>query len=296
MGLRPGGRRAGAALTPAAGGTARRVSVLGVGVSCVDLAGAVDRMAGFIERGERRYVCVTGMHGVMASRRDPWLRDVHNASGMTTPDGMPMVWAAHRAGAPATRRVYGPDLMEAFSERAAAAGYPVALVGGRPGVATAAARRLAARHRGLAVVACESPPFPPGPAGGAGDGVDRALVARLNAARPAVVWVGLGTPRQERWMARYRPLLDAPVLVGVGAAFDFLAGTLRQAPPWLQRAGLEWAWRLAHEPRRLWRRYLGNIPVFAWCLWRHPPVLVPDDAGAAGPGAHAAAMLRSPRR
>ncbi len=252
--------------------------MLGVGVSCTDLPGAVEDIAGWIREGTRTYVCVTGMHGVMESRRDLALRDIHNASGMTTPDGMPMVWAAHRAGAPATRRVYGPDLLRAVWRRAAAEGWAVAFVGGAPGVARRCAHRLDAEAGAVRVVACESPPFRAPTAA-----EEAQLAERLNAARPDVVWVALGTPAQERWMARLRPALEAPVLVGVGAAVDIVAGDVRQAPPAVRRAGLEWAWRLAHEPRRLWRRYLGNIPVFAWLLARHPPSLRPDDG--AGPGA-----------
>lgn len=256
--------------------------MLGVGVSCVDLPEALDRIEAWVETGERRYVCVTGMHGVMASRRDLALRDIHNDSGMTTPDGMPMVWAGRLAGHRGIRRVYGPDLLRAASRRAAERRWPVALVGGAPGVAERCAAALAAAAPGLEVAACESPPFRPATAD-----EETALAARLNASGAVLVWVGLGTPAQERWMARLRPVLEAPVLVGVGAAFDIVAGDVPQAPLWMQRSGLEWSWRLALEPRRLWRRYLCNIPPFLAAVARDRPVLVPDRPGPgppAGPG------------
>jgi N-acetylglucosaminyldiphosphoundecaprenol N-acetyl-beta-D-mannosaminyltransferase len=249
-------------------GAPPRVDVLGVGISCLDLPRAVEAIGRWIGSGDRQYVCVTGMHGVMESQRDPGLLDIHNRSGMTTPDGMPMVWAGRWAGA-AIERVYGPDLMEATFARAAEEGWSSYFLGGAPGVADALLAHLAERYPGLKVAGAACPPFRPLSAA-----EDRALVDEVNAARPDIVWVALGTPKQERWMAEHRPLLDAPVLVGVGAAFDLLAGTLPQAPRWMQRSGFEWAYRLAVEPRRLWRRYLLNIPRFAGGLLRHPPHLV----------------------
>jgi N-acetylglucosaminyldiphosphoundecaprenol N-acetyl-beta-D-mannosaminyltransferase len=175
------------------------------------------------------------------------------------------------------RRVYGPDLMLAVLERAAARGWTSFLYGGKEGVPELLAERLVARFPGLRIVGWYSPPFR-----ALTPDEDSAIVERINAARPDLVWVGLSTPKQERWMAAHVGHLVAPVLLGVGAAFDIHAGTLRQAPPWMQRSGLEWAYRLYREPRRLWRRYLSNNPRFVVGIIRRQPRLVappiPDAA------------------
>ena len=243
-----------------------RVDVLGVRISTMTMDGVVATIAEWIKAGAREYVCVTGVHGVMESRRDPALRMIHNASGMTTADGMPMVWAGRRAGAWWMTRVYGPDLVLAVLERAAAEGWRSYFYGGAPGVAEELADRMSQRFPGLVVVGTVSPEYPPVP------GAD---VEAINEAAPDLVWVGLSTPTQERWMAAHREALHAPVLVGVGAAFDIHAGRLTQAPRWVQRSGLEWAYRLAREPRRLARRYLRNNPAFVLSIMRHPPRLRP---------------------
>ena len=243
-----------------------RVDVLGVRISTMTMDGAVATIAEWIKAGVREYICVTGVHGVMESRRDPALRMIHNASGMTTADGMPMVWAGRRAGAWWMTRVYGPDLVLAVLERAAAEGWRSYFYGGAPGVAEEMADRMSQRFPGLVVVGTVSPEYPPVP------GAD---VGAINEAAPDLVWVGLSTPTQERWMAAHREALHAPVLVGVGAAFDIHAGRLAQAPRWVQRSGLEWAYRLAREPRRLAWRYLRNNPAFVLSIMRHPPRLRP---------------------
>ncbi len=252
-----------------------RVDILGVQVSAIDRAAAVEEIARFIGEDARTYVCVTGVHGVMESSRDPSLAAIHNRSGMTTPDGMPMVWAARYAGADWTRRVYGPDLMLDVCRRSAVEGWRHFFFGAGPGVADELSRRLAARFPGLAVAGTMSPPY-----GDLTPEEDEAIVAAIEAARPDVVWVGLSTPKQERWMAAHRERLSAPVLIGVGAAFDMHAGRLRQAPPWVRGAGLEWLYRLAREPRRLWRRYLTNNPTFLAAILRRPPRLVAGGRAA----------------
>ncbi len=243
-----------------------RVDVLGVGISVVDLASAVDEITRWIETDERQYVCVTGVHGVMESQRDGELRRIHDASGLTTPDGMPMVWAGHRAGASTMSRVYGPDLMLALCERAAQRGWRSYFYGGRPGTAELLAARLSSRFPGLVVAGLSSPPFRTLTAA-----EDEATIKEINDARPDLVWVGLSTPKQERWMAAHVGRLSAPALLGVGAAFDIHAGTLPQAPRWMQQRGLEWLYRLWREPRRLWRRYLSNNPRFVLAILRRPP-------------------------
>jgi N-acetylglucosaminyldiphosphoundecaprenol N-acetyl-beta-D-mannosaminyltransferase len=228
-----------------------RVNVLGVGVSAIAMPDALDLIATWVRERVRTYVCVCTVHGVMECRRSGALREVFNGAGLVTPDGMPLVWLARGAGHRAADRVYGPDLMVAELERSAALGHRHFLYGGAPGVAAELGRRMRARFPGLRVVGVEEPPFAPL------DELCAPEVAELiNAARPDIVWVGLSTPKQDWWMARMRSSLEAPVLIGVGAAFDFHTGRVRQAPRWMQRSGLEWLFRLVMEPRRLWRRYL----------------------------------------
>lgn len=246
-----------------------RVDVLGVRVSAIDLPTAVERVAGWIAAGAHHYVCVTGVHGVMESQRDPALMDIHNRSGMTTPDGMPLVWAGHRAGATTMARVYGPDLMLAVLDRSVAEGWSSFFYGGGPGTADVLAQRLRSRFPGLRIAGTYAPPFRP-----LTDAEDAEVVDIINASGADLVWVGLSTPKQERWMAAHVGRLSAAVLLGVGAAFDFHAGLVPQAPSWMQRNGLEWAYRLRREPGRLWRRYLRNNPAFVASIVRRPPRLV----------------------
>jgi N-acetylglucosaminyldiphosphoundecaprenol N-acetyl-beta-D-mannosaminyltransferase len=227
--------------------------VLGVEVSAIDMAQALETIDQWIATRERHYVCVTGVHGVMESQRDPALRRIHNGAGLVTPDGMPLVWLARRAGFPHVARVYGPDLMLACCEASVSRGYRHFFYGGAPGVSERLAERLQARFPGLQVAGSYSPPFRTEVSL-----EDRGVLDRLNAAGADILWVGLSTPKQELWMHQHRPHLTAPVLIGVGAAFDFHAGFKRQAPRWMQRSGLEWLFRLTQEPRRLWRRYSRN--------------------------------------
>lgn len=234
-----------------------RVDLLGVRVSAITLPQALDALDHWITAGIKTYVCVTGVHGVMESRRDPALREIHNAAGLVTPDGMPLVWWTHWCGWRHTGRVYGPDLLLGCCERSRTTGYRHFFYGGQEGVADLLARRLTKRFPWLSVAGTCTPPFRPLSAE-----EDEQVVHRINEAAPDIVWVGLGTPKQEYWMAEHVGRIEAPVLIGVGAAFDFHAGLKAQAPRWMQRSGLEWLFRLATEPRRLWRRYLQNNPAF----------------------------------
>jgi N-acetylglucosaminyldiphosphoundecaprenol N-acetyl-beta-D-mannosaminyltransferase len=254
-----------------------RVDVLGVGVSAVDMSTALELICQWISRDDHQYVCVTGVHGIMESQRDSRLREIHNRSGLTTPDGMPLVWAGRAAGAHHMDRVYGPDLMLALCGLARARGFSSYFYGGRPGVADRLAQRLQRVYPGLRVVGTCTPPFRELSAD-----EDEHVVRLINQARPEVVWVGLGTPKQELWMAAHAGRLHANVLIGVGAAFDIHAGLSAQAPRWIQRSGLEWAFRLGHEPRRLWRRYLYNNPCFLADVARNPPRLIGVESPAAG--------------
>lgn len=229
---------------------------------------AVDEITRWIDVREQSYVCVTGVHGVMEAQRDAELRAIHNRSGLTTPDGMPMVWAGRRAGATWMSRVYGPDLMLKVLERAAERGWRSFFYGGKEGVPELLAARVAERFPELIIAGTHSPPFRP-----LTSAEDREIVARINATGADIVWVGLSTPKQERWMAAHVGQLCAPALVGVGAAFDFHAGLIPQAPVWMQERGLEWFYRLANEPRRLWKRYLQNNPAFVAQILGNPPRL-----------------------
>ncbi|WP_424138378.1 WecB/TagA/CpsF family glycosyltransferase [Roseomonas chloroacetimidivorans] len=256
----------------------RRVNILGVQVSALTVGAATSMMEHWIQTRERHYVCVTGVHGVMESQRDPELMRIHNAAGMVTPDGVPLVWMSHALGAPEVERVYGPDLMRAMCAIAAKKGYRNYLYGSRPSTLAKLNAALSDTYAGLQLVGSLSPPFR-----ALSEEEDEEEVRRINEAEPDIVWVGLGTPKQERWMARHIGRLNAPVLVGVGAAFDFLAGDLPQAPRWMQRNGLEWAFRMAQEPRRLSGRYLRNNPAFAMRafvqLATRSRFIAPDEGG-----------------
>jgi N-acetylglucosaminyldiphosphoundecaprenol N-acetyl-beta-D-mannosaminyltransferase len=240
--------------------TIPKVNILGVEVSAINMKMALHTIEDWIARREPHYVCVTGVHGVMESQRDEEVRRIHNAAGLVTPDGMPLVWLSRLMGFSHVERVYGPDLMLTMCARSMTQGYRHFFYGGAPGVAEKLVLRLRARFPGLQVVGTYSPPFRP-----LTSEEDAAVVQHINAAQPDVVWVGIGTPKQDYWMKEHVGWLSAPVLIGVGAAFDFHAGVKRQAPRWMQRSGLEWLFRLMTEPRRLWRRYLINNSGFL-CL------------------------------
>jgi N-acetylglucosaminyldiphosphoundecaprenol N-acetyl-beta-D-mannosaminyltransferase len=240
--------------------------VLGVGVSAVDQRSAIEELARWIDEGEHHYVCVTGVHSVMEAQADPELRAIHNGSGLTVPDGMPMVWAGHWAGFKKMSRVPGPDLMPAVCAEGVARGWKHFLYGGADGVAELLADRLRERSPGVEIVGTYCPPFRP-----LTDAEDDEVVELINRSGADILWVGLGAPKQERWMHRMMPRLEANALLGVGAAFDFNAGLLPRAPAWMQRIGMEWFYRLLKEPRRLARRYLGNNPRFVMKILRRPP-------------------------
>ncbi len=244
-----------------------RVDILGVGVSAVDIPGVCEIVADWIARGARRYVCVTGVHGIMESRRDQSLRQIHNESGLTVPDGMPTVWAGRFARAEGMDRVYGPEMMLAICERSVAAGWSSFFYGGGPGVADKLEAEMLRRFPGMKSAGTHMPPFRP-----LTENEDAEVVEKINSAGPQLIWVGLSTPKQERWMAAHVERLKGPcVLFGVGAAFDVNAGIRADAPRWVKRLGLQWLHRLFQEPRRLWRRYLVNNPAFVLAVLRQKP-------------------------
>ncbi|MFT7600169.1 MAG: N-acetylglucosaminyldiphosphoundecaprenol N-acetyl-beta-D-mannosaminyltransferase [Acidimicrobiales bacterium] len=248
-----------------------RVDVLGVKVSAINMGLAVERIARWIADGEKHYVCVSGAHGVIESQADPELLEIHNRSGLTTPDGMPLVWAGKRAGIVGMERVYGPDLVLALADRAATEQWSFFFYGGAEGVAEEFGQVLQSRYPGLRVAGSFCPPFRPLEE----DEVTQ-ITAEINESGADIVLVGLSTPKQERWMASFRPGLEAAALLGVGAAFDFHTDRVRQAPPMVQRLGLEWLFRLVAEPKRLWRRYAIVVPKFMLGIARRPPRIVPE--------------------
>jgi N-acetylglucosaminyldiphosphoundecaprenol N-acetyl-beta-D-mannosaminyltransferase len=243
-----------------------RVDVLGLPVSAGRADEALDVVTGWIERRERSYATFMTVHAVMESQRRTDVLAAHRGAGLVACDGMPLVWATRRAGVAAAERVYGPDFMLALCARAELEGWTSFFYGGKPGVADTLAAGMRKRFPDMKIAGTYSPPFR------APTAEEEAEVdALINTSQPDIVWVGISTPKQELWMARHRATLDASVLLGVGAAFDFHAGAVRQAPVWMQRLGLEWCFRLAMEPRRLAGRYLRNNPSFVVKILRHPP-------------------------
>ncbi len=234
-----------------------RVNILGTHVSAINMSQAVETIGSWIVRRERNYVCLTAAHVVMDGSRNRDIRGWVNRAGLATPDGMGIVWLLKAKGYRAVSRVYGPDLMLALCEDGLATRRRHFFYGGEPGVAEALAARLSERFPGLQTAGTFSPPFrPPTPA------EETAAIREINQSKSDILWVAIGSPRQEGWMDGHLGKVDVPVMIGVGAAFDFLSGRIRQAPRWIQRAGLEWLFRLAREPRRLGRRY-AQYPLFA---------------------------------
>lgn len=233
------------------------VNVLGVGVSAVNMDRALATIRGWIDGGERSYVCVSGVHGVMESRRSAELRRIHNRAGLVVPDGMPLVWMLRLAGHRDADRVCGPELLPQLIVESAARGDRHYFYGGSQAALDGLQRALCHLAPTVRIAGAYSPPYRP-----LTDAEDDAVVAAINAAAPDIVWVGLSTPKQERWMAAHRERLHAAALIGVGAAFDMQAGLVPRAPRFLRRTGFEWTYRLLKEPRRLWRRYLASNPLF----------------------------------
>jgi len=231
--------------------------VLGMRIDATSYAEATEAIVDMAESGRGGVTCLATVHMVMEGRDDPAFQRLVNAADLVTPDGMPLVWALRRLGIAGAERVYGPELTPHVCAWAAAEGLQVGFYGGRPEVLEALVHNLVARFPGLRVAFAHSPPFaPPTPE------EDAQVVEAILDSGVQILFVGLGCPKQERWMAAHREVLPC-AMVGVGAAFDFLAGCKPQAPRWMRDAGLEWLFRLASEPRRLWRRYAVQNPRFA---------------------------------
>jgi N-acetylglucosaminyldiphosphoundecaprenol N-acetyl-beta-D-mannosaminyltransferase len=239
-----------------------RFRALTVGISAVTFDQALQTIAHWIAQRQRYYVNICTTHTLLECYDSPALSTIVNQAGLATPDGMPLVWLG-RFSKQRVERVYGPDLMLALCEQGQDRGYRHFFYGGDAGVPELLAENLRMRYPGIQIAGVYSPPFR-----ALTDAEEQSIAAMINRSGADIVWVGLGTPKQDYWVARFRPLLEVPVLIAVGAAFDFHAGRVRQAPRWMQQNGLEWLFRLSQDPRRLWRRYVLGNPRFVYLLLR----------------------------
>lgn len=235
----------------------QKINILGVDVSAIDMPTALAVIEGWIAERRCNYACFRDVHGLMLCQGDEGLRRIHNDAGMVAPDGVPLVWVSRLLGHRNVRRVCGPDIMLALCERSLGRGDKHFFYGGGEGVAERLAAALSRRYPGLQVAGCHTPPFR-----APTEAEDAAAVDMINGSGADIVWIGLGSPKQERWMAGHLGRISAPVMLGVGAAFNFHSGAVGRAPRWMQNRGLEWLFRLLSEPRRLWRRYLILAPKF----------------------------------
>lgn len=240
--------------------------IIGTRIDATSYEDACDRIETWVTQNRSCYIVAANVHVVMMGHWHPSYQDIINRAQLVTPDGMPLVWGLRWLGIEAQSRVYGPDLMLALCERAATKNIPLFLYGGTPSVLETLHSKLIQRFPHLNIVGVYSPPFRP--LTPAEEASDRAMIEQSGA---KVVLVGLGCPKQEKWMARQQGQLAA-VMIGVGAAFNFHSGMVSQAPRWMMRWGLEWLYRLVTEPKRLWRRYFINNPsfivLFGWQLLR----------------------------
>lgn len=239
----------------------RRANVLGVGIHSLDLESAVELMESAVTSRRRGYVCATGVHGVIEAQDNPIYRKVLNNSFLTVPDGRPTVWVGWAQGCKGMDQVCGPDLMLRFCQLSSEKGYSQFFYGGAPGVAEQLRDVLTQRYPGLKVVGTYTPPFRP-----LSQQEESEVYELLDRLKPDVIWIGLGAPKQELFMAQHVRRLDTALMVGVGAAFDIHTGRISDAPHWIKRAGLAWVNRLIQEPKRLWRRYLRSNPRFVWAI------------------------------
>jgi N-acetylglucosaminyldiphosphoundecaprenol N-acetyl-beta-D-mannosaminyltransferase len=236
-----------------------RVNILGVGVNAIDMSQAVNLVDSAVAQGKKGYVCVTGVHGIMEAQKDAAFESILNHSLLTTPDGMPTVWVGRLNGFSQMRQVTGPNFMLRVCELSVRRGFTHFFYGGVDGVAGELKNELTRRFPGLKVVGTYTPPFRP-----LNNSESAELQSRISQLRPDFFWVGLSTPKQERFMQEYLPKLETKLMVGVGAAFDIHTGRIQESPEWLKHVGLQWLHRLLQEPRRLWKRYLLNNPAFLY--------------------------------
>jgi N-acetylglucosaminyldiphosphoundecaprenol N-acetyl-beta-D-mannosaminyltransferase len=237
------------------------INVLGIGVHAVNMASTLDLVGAELAARRKGYVCVTGVHGIMESLGDPSLRKILNTAFLNVPDGMPLVWVGRTEGFKQTARVYGPDLMFALCELSVREGWTHFLCGGKEGTAEDLKTRLTAQFPGIRVVGTFCPPFRPLNAE-----EENRLITQVAAVKPDLFWVGMSTPKQERFMAEYLSKLDLGIMLGVGAAFDVHTGRILDSPAWIKRIGMQWLHRLCQEPKRLWRRYAYIVPAFLFLI------------------------------
>jgi N-acetylglucosaminyldiphosphoundecaprenol N-acetyl-beta-D-mannosaminyltransferase len=235
-----------------------RISILGVNISDVNLDSACKMVEVWIKNRQKNYVCVAPVATLVDCRRQPSYREVVNAAGMVTPDGMPVVWLAKAKGYSNVERTYGPDLMRVICLRPGLRHY---FFGGSNETIRLLEESLKKEVPNINIVGMHSPPFRI-----EATIEDNSVLNSINQTKPDILWVGLGSPKQDFWMSLNRPFLDVPVMIGVGAAFDFIAGVKPQAPTWMRRMGFEWLFRLCCEPRRLWKRYLIGNSLFIYYL------------------------------
>lgn len=238
-----------------------RIDILGVKIGVTNISSACRIIEDWIRVRTKTYICIVPASTIVACCEDKKYCDVVNQAGLATPDGMPLVWLGRLKGHKAIERTYGPDLMRAVCQMGEERGYRHYFFGATDDVCLRLEAKLKEQCSGINIVGKFAPPFRAMSAQ-----EDAQAVEAINRANPDVLWVGLGAPKQDFWMAEHRGRLNVPVIVAVGAAFDFLAGTKPQAPRWMQRAGLEWLFRLCCEPRRLWKRYLIGNTKFIYFL------------------------------
>ena len=238
-----------------------KANVLGLGIDAVNMGQALVRIEADLRSRRKGYICLAGVHGVMECKRDPILAGIFANAALIAPDGMPTVWVGHHQGHPHMERVAGPDLMLEVIRRPEFRGYSHFLCGGKEGVAEELRDQLIARYPDIQIAGTYTPPFGPmSPA------QEKEFLTAINRVHPDIVWVGISTPKQERFMDHYLPLLDTTLMFAVGAAFDFHTGRITDCSDWIKRSGLQWLHRLLQDPKHLWRRYLRNIPPFLFYM------------------------------
>lgn len=240
----------------------KRSDILGVRVNTIPITSCLSLIDTWIRKNKKQYVCATSVHGIIEAQKNPRFKKILNNSGLTTPDGMPLVWISKLQGYKNVERVYGPDLLLALCQHSVKKRYKHFFYGSSKNVLEKLTNNLKKKFPGILIVGTKSPPFRPLTLA-----EDKEIIKRINRLKPDILWVGLSTPKQEQWIADHRKSISAPVMLSVGAAFDFHAGTKQQAPLWMQHAGLEWFFRMCNEPSRLTSRYMTIIPQFLMLLF-----------------------------
>jgi len=234
-----------------------KAEVLGISIDAVNMHQAIEHISQELSHRRKGYVCLAGVHGVMEAHRDPELANIFAGATLVAPDGMPTVWVGRHQGHRNMERVTGPDLMLEVMRREEFRGFTHFLCGGKEGVADELRLTLTSRDPGVRIVGTYTPPFGP-----LCTAQEDEMLAAVAEAKPDIVWVGISTPKQERFMARYLPMMDTTLMFGVGAAFDFHTGRISDCSEWIKVCGLQWLHRLMQDPRHLWKRYLRNNPAF----------------------------------